>query len=81
MTEIWWRTRKSPGRSGLRPGLVVHPRDLNPEPTEGYSLNSVFTECLRNFADSLVFTGNRAVHWVQLYSVYLGRLKLILMGK
>jgi hypothetical protein len=56
-------------------------RDSNPRPPEGYSLNSVLAECLAKLADSLVFTGNRAVLCLRLYSVNLGLLKLILMGR
>ena len=49
-------------------------------PWQVKALGLVFAECLRKPADSLVFSGNRAV-WLQMYAVASSRSRSFLMGK
>lgn len=68
---------ETPGGLGLRRFI----EDLNLPPLGGSGPILVVAGCLRKFANSLVFTGNRAVHLLQLYADKHGRSWLISMGK
>jgi hypothetical protein len=75
------RTRIPTNRSSsrfYRVGLTGY------EPATPWRVQTLFlvaAECLRKPSDSLMSTGNRAVHWLRLYAVASSQSRSFLMGK